>query len=152
MDAKAISFNDYVTVQSQIVDWFNVELPKIKNFPVAYLRVQSVPPGVDDSLTVVFTPNATNYDADMVGDYVKVTFMLMYKTVTRDSSNQLYATKVLQYLLDEIQSLNINLGSDKIVLGFNGTLSPSIQSFNESEETSVYSALFELNYKQTRRF
>lgn len=141
----------YVSIQNDLVTWFNTILPDIKGFPVNYVYTDRLPSGANDSMGIMFPPSADLYMRDFKGDFIKLSFMLQFKTLTRSSEDRLQAIKTLQYMLDVIQSLQIKLPSDKIVLGLKGISTPTLQVYNESEETSVYSALFELDYKQLGR-
>lgn len=144
-----LNFIDYVSIQSEIRDSINAHLPNITDFPVNYASVDGL---LEDtpSLSIVFMPNAYEYMSDMKSHYRVVNFMLQYKALGSTSDDKLECMKTLEYLALSLKKLNIKLKNDKIVLGLESTLNPSIQSYDESGQACVYSVTFELKYKQKR--
>ena len=109
-EQKEIDYMTYVAIQKTLHEWINSVLPIISNFPVSYCYVQKIPAGDGDSLTMAFTPSGSIDMTDWTGDFCTITFMLQYKTITRDSSEQLACIGALQYLVDVLQSYPIQLG------------------------------------------
>ena len=144
-----MNFIDYVAVQGEIRDSINAHLPTITDFPVDYCSVDGLLEQTP-SMSMVFMPTGHEYMADMRNYYRQVSFMLQYRGHGSTSDDKLDCMKALEYLAISLKRLNIQLQNDKIVLGLECTLSPSVQSYDETGETCVYSVTFQLNYKQKR--
>ena len=148
-EEKLLDYKTYMTTQKEIVDFMNETLPKIKDFPVSYVWAEGLPnvESYSDAMSIAFPPTALVYRTDFGGRFAKMSFMVYWRQTVNSSEDKLSAIKVLQYLYSEIDKLKITLGSDKIVLGFSPTMSPSVQEIDDKNKTATYVSIFELDYK-----